>query len=79
MILTKMPSGSVAPPSRWTAPSLVKPRSMAGAAGAVRGGVRRAGFGPQRDGCDGCGGGLAGRAAVGRATVVRTAVGPTTV
>ena len=28
MILTKMPSGRVAPPRMWMAPSRVKPRSM---------------------------------------------------
>ncbi len=37
MILTKMPSGSVAPPSRCTEPSRVKPRSMVGAVGRDRG------------------------------------------
>lgn len=39
MILTKMPSGRVWVPRRWTTPSRVKPRSMAGVVGAAGSGL----------------------------------------
>ena len=75
MTLTKMPSGRVALPRMWTAPFLVKPRSMAGGWGGGGRGFWAEGEGLDGAGGSGCGGLVCGCGCAAGGTTVHGGVG----